>query len=397
MADRLNIEKVQESLRNLNLDGWLFYDFHRSDPMAYSILGLPEDRMASRRWFYFIPAQGEPSKIVHKIELDALEGPPGASLPYAGLHELNKRLDDVLSGVKRVAMQYSPENAIPYISRVDAGTAEMIRKRGVELVSSADLVQTFEATMSDEQLKTHLAAARILRETVDLTFAEVRRRLLDSVPTTEYEIQQFMVKHFNDNGFITDHPPIVAVNANSANPHYSPGPEGSLPIKNGDHFLIDLWCKQDVPGAIYGDITWTTFLGTEVPAENQKVFEVVSGGRDAAAEMAINALKAGKEIKGWQVDDAAREHIQSKGYGEYFVHRTGHSLGGQVHGNGANIDHFETKDDRTLIPRTAFTIEPGVYLTGKFGVRSEIDIYSGEGDAYITGTPIQTRLEPLLA
>ena len=396
MAGKFDLRGVQEALRSYGLDGWLFYDFHRSDPMAYSILGLPEDRMATRRWFYFVPAEGEPSKVVHRIEMQALDPAPGTSLPYAGLAELNARLDRILEGAGRIAMQYSPENAIPYISRVDAGTLEMVRLRGVEVVSSADLVQTFEATMSEAQLQTHLAAAKILRETVDLTFSEVRRRLLDKVPTTEHEIQRFMVDRFTANGFICDHPPIVAVNENSANPHYSPEAGSSKAIRRGDHFLIDLWCKQKAPGAIYADITWTAFLDAAVPAENSKVFEVVSGARDAAARFAIEALKAGREVRGWQVDDAARNHITSRGYGDRFVHRTGHSLGYEVHGNGANIDHFETKDDRRLIPRTAFTIEPGVYLD-RFGVRSEIDIYAGAGDAYVTGLPIQTRLEPLLA
>jgi len=396
MAGQIDLPGMQEALRGFGLDGWLFYDFHRSDPMAYSILGLPEDRMATRRWFYYVPAEGEPSRIVHRIEMQALDPAPGKDLPYAGLAELNSRLDQVLKGVKRVAMQYSPENAIPYISRVDAGTLEMVKLRGVEVVSSADLVQTFEATMNERQLGTHLDAAKILRETVDLTFAEVRRRLRDGVDTNEYEIQQFMVEHFRKNGFVCDHPPIVAVNENSGNPHYGPEAGCSRTIRENDHFLIDLWCKKDVPGSIYADITWTAFLGKSVPAENQKIYEIVAGGRDAASKLAIDALKAGREIRGWEVDDAARGFISGKGYGEFFVHRTGHNLGYEVHGNGAHIDHFETKDDRRLIPRTAFTIEPGVYLE-KFGVRSEINIYAGDKDAYITGQPIQTRLEPLLA
>lgn len=396
MSKSFDLNAVQEEIRRHGLDGWLLYDFHRCDPIAYNILGLPDDRMTSRRWFYLIPSQGTPSKLVHKIEMDALEPTPGEKLSYAGLAELNARLDQVLTAGKRIAMQYSPENAIPYVSRVDAGTLEMVRNRGVEVLSSADLVQTFEATMTERQLETHLEAAILLRETVDLTFKEVRRRLLDRVPTNEYQIQQFMVDHWKSKGFVCDHPPIVAVNANSGNPHYSPEEGSSAPINRGDHFLIDLWCKKDEPGAIYGDITWTVFLDDKVPEKNQEIFQVVSGARDAAAARAMDAVRAGREVRGWEVDDAAREHIAGKGYGEYFIHRTGHSLGEEVHGNGANIDHFETKDDRRLIPRTAFTIEPGVYLP-EFGVRSEIDIYVGDGEARITGEPIQRRLEPLLA
>jgi Xaa-Pro aminopeptidase len=396
MSRSLDVASVQQALASFKLDGWLFYDFHHSDPLAYRILGLPGDRMATRRWFYYIPASGEPSKIVHRIEINMIEPAPGKKLPYSGLVELNKRLDDVLKGSRRIAMQYSPDNAIPYVSRVDAGTMEMVRRRGVEVVSSADLVQTFEATMTEAQARTHLDAMAVLRETVDLTFREVRRRLLANVATNEYEIQQFMVRHFEKNGCVFDHPPIVAVNEHSGDPHYGPTPETASPIRRGDHFLIDLWCKKDVADSIYADITWTAFLDTSVPSENQKVFDVVTGGRDAAASFAIAALKQRKEIRGWEVDDVSRNFIAGKGYGEYFVHRTGHNLSYEVHGNGANIDHYETKDDRRLIPRTAFTIEPGVYLP-KFGVRSEIDIYISQGDATITGLPIQTRLEPLLA
>lgn len=396
MPKTLDVAAVQAALTEFKLDGWLFYDFHRSDPLGYRILGIPEERMATRRWFYLIPAKGEPSKIVHRIEIGMLDAAPGSKLPYSSLKELNERLDGVLKGLRRVAMQYSPENAIPYISRVDAGTIEMVRRRGVEVVSSADLVQTFEAAMDEQQLRTHLDAAAILRETVDLTFAEVRRRLLAGVPTNEYEIQQFMAKHFAAKGFVCDHPPIVAVNEHSGDPHYGPTPETASPIKRGDHFLIDLWCKKDVPDSVYADITWTAFLDTSVPAENQKVFDVVTGGRDAAAGFALDALKQKREIRGWEVDDVSRGYITERGYGQYFVHRTGHNLSYEVHGNGANIDHYETKDDRRLIPRTAFTIEPGVYLPA-FGVRSEIDIYIAPGDAYITGQPIQKRIEPLLA
>jgi Xaa-Pro aminopeptidase len=396
MPKTLDVAAVQAALAEFKLDGWLFYDFHRSDPLGYRILGIPDERMATRRWFYLIPAKGEPSKIVHRIEIDMLDAAPGSKLPYSSLKELNERLDGVLRGMRRVAMQYSPENAIPYISRVDAGTIEMVRRRSVEVVSSADLVQTFEAAMDEHQLRTHLDAAAILRETVDLTFAEVRRRLQANVPTNEYEIQQFMARHFTEKGFVFDHPPIVAVNEHSGNPHYGPTPETASPIRRGDHFLIDLWVKKDVPDSVYADITWTAFLDTSVPAENQKVFDVVTGGRDAAASFALDALKKKREIRGWEVDDVSRGHITERGYGQYFVHRTGHNLSYEVHGNGANIDHYETKDDRRLIPRTAFTIEPGVYLP-KFGVRSEIDIYIAAGDAYITGQPIQTRIEPLLA
>ena len=377
------------------LGGWLFYDFRGLDPISLKILRFTTDKMATRRWFYFVPSSGEPSRICHRIEADALDHVPGRTFLFSGWKELKEHLSRILAGAGRVAMQYSPGNAIPYVSRVDAGTCEMVRECGVEIVSSADLVQTFEAVMTESQVEGHYEAARMLRDAVDKTFAEVRRRITAGVPTNEFDIQCFLMGLFTTQGFIADHPPIVAVNQHAGQPHYLPGPRGSSPINKDDLLLIDLWAKKNVPDAIYADITWTAFVGSKVPDRHREVFEVVRDGRDAATRFVQEAIAAGRPVKGWEVDDAARKLITARGYGEQFTHRTGHNLGYEVHGNGAHLDHLETIDERRIIPRTAFTIEPGVYLP-EFGIRSEINLYVNGREAVITGPPVQTELSPLL-
>lgn len=391
------IERIQEALKDANLDGWLFYDFRQSDPLAYRILRLDDRTLGTRRWFYFVPSQGEPTKIVHSIERENLDALPGKKLVYLPWQQLHKHLKQAVSGHRRIAMQYSPNNDIPYVSRVDGGTVELVRSFGVELVCSADLVQRFEAVWTDEQLQTHLQAGPKMRQIVDETFAEIARRVEANLPTDEYQIQQYMVSLYDRHGLMADHPPIVAVNANAALPHYGPTPESSQPIRRGDFVLIDLWSKQkDNPKSVYVDITWTGFVGDEVPEKYTKIFNIVREARDSAIEFVRQAVREKRTIYGWQVDDAAREVIRNAGYGEFFIHRTGHSIGEEVHGNGANIDNLETRDNRTLIPRTCFSIEPGIYLPGDFGVRSEVDVYLGEAEVIITGQPIQTEVVPIL-
>ena len=398
-ARRFDLTALQKALASdavARAGGWLFYDFRGLDPISLNVLRFPEGKMATRRWFYWVPTSGEPVKVCHRIEADALDHLPGSKLLYSGWKELQAHLQDILKGAGRVAMQYSPGNAIPYVSRVDAGTIEMIRGCGVTVVTSADLVQTVEAVMDDAQVETHMEAAKMLRQTVDLTFEEVRRRLRDHVPTTEYDIQSFMADHFEAKGFLADHAPIVAVNAHAGQPHYSPPEVGSSPMKRGDLLLIDLWAKKKTPYSIYADITWTAFLDDQVPQKHREVFDVVRSGRDAATAYVQKAVAEGRPVKAHEVDDVARASIAARGYGDQFTHRTGHNLGYEVHGNGAHLDHLETIDDRLIIPRTAFTIEPGVYLA-EFGIRSEINLYVREREAVITGPPIQTELSALLA
>jgi Xaa-Pro aminopeptidase len=401
-ASASRVSDIQRALKEAGLDGWLFYDFRQSDPLAYRILKLDPKQFSTRRWFYFVPASGEPTRINHAIEQGKLDRLPGRKLVYSSWPLLHEHLRGVLSSVgngggARIAMQYSPENSIPYISRVDAGTIELVRSLGAEPVTSADLVQLFEAVWTDEQYRSHVKAADNIHNIIQEAFAEVGKRLGAGRDVTEYEIQQFMVQRFEDENMTCDGDhPIVSVNANAASPHYQPNSEKFAPIKRGDFLLLDVWAKLDTPGAVYADQTWTGFVGSDPTDEHVKVFTVVRDARDAAIEFVRESVEAGREIKGAEVDDVSRGVIERAGYGEYFTHRTGHSIGEEVHGNGAHIDNLETRDSRKIIPRTCFSIEPGIYLPGNFGVRSEIDLYVGEDGIEVTGRPIQTELVLIL-
>ncbi|MGH7254918.1 MAG: M24 family metallopeptidase, partial [Nitrospirales bacterium] len=391
------LAEIQAALRDeAGLDGWLFYDFRKSDPLAYRVLGLNPTQHVTRRWYYWIPAQGSPVKLAHRIEPRLLDALPGEAVLYLSWSEQQDCLARILSGARRVAMQYSPLNAIPYVSRVDAGTVELIRSFGIEVVSAADLVQRFEAVWDERQLASHRHAAEGLRRIVDEAFAHVRRTVVEGRSLTEYGLQQFILERIAAHGLITGSPPIAAANAHSADPHYTPGPDGAFPIQPGDLVLIDLWAKRPEPGAVYADITWTGYVGDTVPARHHEVFTVVREARDAALEFVRLGVEEGQFPCGWEVDAACRRVIEDAGYGHQFLHRTGHSIGEEVHGNGANIDNLETQDARRLIPRTCFSIEPGVYLTGEFGIRSELDVYVADHEVQVFGQPIQTEVIPLL-
>jgi Xaa-Pro dipeptidase len=390
----MNLEAIQAALRAANLDGWLFYDHHHRDPIAYRVLNI-NPVMCTRRWYYLIPAEGEPAKLVHRIEAHNLEGLTGAEERYSSWLEQREKLSRMLHGRKRVAMQYSALNSIPYVGLVDAGTVELVTSCGVEVVSSADLVQQFEACWSEEKWQSHLAAGQVVHQSVRTAFATIRDAIRAGREISEYAVQQEMMRVLETNGLVTDEPPSVAVNAHSADPHYSPSQEASLPIRAGDFVLLDVWGKQQKPGAVYFDITWTGYVGETIPEKYTKVFEVVREARDAAISLVEKSLQAGHALHGYQVDDAAREIIDRSGYAAFFVHRTGHSIGEDVHGNGANMDNFETHDERRIIPRTCFSIEPGIYLH-EFGIRSEVNVFAGERDARVTGE-IQKEIVPILA
>lgn len=419
MSDRL--VEIQRALREARLDGWLFYDFQRIDPLAYRILKLDPEGVLTRRWYYLVPSEGEPVKMVHRIEPNSLDGLPGSRIVYLSWQEQREGLASLLRrcgepdfglGISergknhkspghnpkfpRVAMQYSPANAIPYISRVDAGTVELVREMGVEVVSSADLVQLFEAVWTPRQLSSHQYAARVLREIVDRAFGQTRSAWSEGKVLTEHDLQDFILSLFHEYGLITKDPPIVAVNAHSADPHYCPDVEGSSFIRAGDLVLIDLWAKQKEAGSVYADITWTGYMGDVVPQEYSDIFVVVAQARNAALEFVRRSFREGNSIGGWQVDDVARQVIRQAGFGDCFIHRTGHSIGEEDHGNGANLDNLETRDERSIIPRTGFSIEPGIYLEGRFGIRSEINVYVGEGEIIVTGLPIQAEVVPIL-
>jgi Xaa-Pro dipeptidase len=398
------VAEIQKALQAAKLDGWLFYDFRGSDPLASRILKLGEHASGSRRWFYYIPATGEPTKIVHSIERGKLDALPGQRAIYRGWEEQHALVAGAIHGPaeqpryrvkKRVAMQYSPNNDIPYISRVDAGTIELIRSFGVEVVTSAELVQQFEAVLSPEQRQSHIEASDKLHRVLMEAFAEIGRNIRDQKPINEYDIQQFIARRLDEEG-MTREEGIVAVNANAANPHYFPTKEAATPIKRGDFVLLDIVSKLRKPGAICTDQTWTGFVGDTVPEEYVRIFNIVREARDSATEFVRKNVREGKRIHGAEVDDVSRGVIKRAGYGEQFTHRTGHSIGEECHGNGVNIDNFETRDSRFITAGVLFSIEPGIYLEGKFGVRSEIDVYVGDKDIEVTGQPIQTEIVPIL-
>jgi Xaa-Pro aminopeptidase len=395
------IAQIQRALRAAQLDGWLFYDFRGSDPLALRILLLDEHAIGSRRWFYFIPAQGDCRKIVHRIEPAKLGSLPGLQIEYSSWKELHAALRDCLPNDRRnprIAMQYSPMNDIPYLARVDAGTIELLRSLGVEIVSSAELVQQFEAVWSPEQLQSHLEASDKMHRIFFDAFSEIARRVQANEPATEYDIEQFILRRWHEEGMGGEHDDaIVSVNANTANPHYVPTRETALPIKRGDFVLLDLASRlRQPPDAVFTDQTWTGYVGEEVPEEYTRIFNIVREARDAAVDFVRRNVQGGKSIRGAEVDDVARGVITRAGYGEQFTHRTGHSIGEEVHGNGVNIDNFETRDSRHITSGVCFSIEPGIYLKGKFGVRSEIDVYVREKDIEVTGQPIQTAIVPIL-
>jgi Xaa-Pro aminopeptidase len=389
-----DIPGIQSDLRAAKLDGWLFYDFRGRDPIAQRILDLPEG-MRTRRWFYFVPAKGTPKKLVHKIEAQSLAALPGESLFYAGQDELRKNVGKILGRAKNVAMQYSPKNAIPYVAMVDAGTIELVRGSGVKVVSSADLVQKYEACWSDEQLESHRSAGAAIDRIVREAFQHAAKNVREKRTITEFDLKSWILQEFDAAGIWAEEGPDVAVNAHASDPHYGPTAQSAAPIREGDLLLLDVWGKKKTPGSVYYDVTWVGYLGAKVPGKYGKIFGIVREARDRAVDLILKSIAARKPLQGWQVDKAARNVIEKAGYGKYFFHRTGHSIGETVHGNGANMDGLETRDVRHLIPRTCNSIEPGIYLP-EFGIRSEVNVFIDENEARVTGA-IQQEILPLLA
>ncbi len=392
------IEEISSALKAAGLDGWLFYDFRMSDPLAYRILGLPEKGITSRRWFCLVPAAGPPTAIVSAVEAHRLDALGAASrIVYRSEREMTAALATILKDRKRIAMNYSPQCAIPYVSRVDAGTVELVRALGVEVVSAADLIQRFEATLTAAQIAGHRRAAAALREIVSETFAHIASRVRGDLACTEFSLQEFLLDRIAGHGLRTDEAPIVAVNANAANPHFAPTREKDTLLGRGDLVLLDLFAKEPGPDGIYGDLTWMGFVGEAVPAEYSGVFSIVARARDAAVDLVRSRVAAGRPVSGEEADRAARKVIADAGYGESFIHRTGHSIGREVHGTGANLDSLETRDHRMLIDRTCFSVEPGIYLPGRFGVRSELDMTIESGRAEVSAAPPQREIVPMLA
>ena len=393
----MKIKEIQDELAALGLDGWLLYDFRGINPIAQNVAGLT-DAHITRRWFCLIPTQAEPRWLVHKIETSNFTGVQGSVALYAGWEELNAAIRALLAGVKTVAMEYSPNAEIPYVSRVDAGTLEWIRSIGVEVHTSAELAQRMEARLSEAQATGHQTSARLVLQAKDYAFKWIGSQLRDGKAITEYDVQQIILGQFDEMGLVTDHPPIVAANAKSSDPHYAPTSTDTQEIKIGDFILIDLWAKQKDPDAVFADTTWVAYADTTVPARYVEIFDIVKEARDRAVRFIREKWDADERIHGYEVDDCVRAYITEKGYGEFFIHRTGHNIGTVIHGNGVNLDNLETRDARALISGICFSIEPGIYLTD-FGVRTEIDVFlagPGRDGVKVTTAPVQNRVLPLL-
>ncbi len=384
------IARMQALLKDAGLSGWLFFDFRGSDPIAQRILGLDPESHATRRWLYLVPAEGMPTRIVHRIESGRLDALPGDKQVYLEWTSLHKILQTTLEGLRKVAMQYSPNNDVPYVSKVDGGMLELIRSFGVEVVTSADLVQEFECVWETARLEDHRRSATIItalaREALELAARQVREK----GRSDELAIQEFLLRRLAEESLETDFPPIVAVNRNAGNPHYGPEPSCHSAIEPESLLLIDLWARNVEPKSVFADITWTAWIGSSVPPRVSEVFDIVRSARDAGVDFLERRLGRGHVVHGWEVDDAVRKVIQDRGYGEYFIHRTGHNLGREVHGNGVNFDNLETHDNREVLPGVCCTIEPGIYLP-EFGIRSEIDVFIREDGVEVT-TPPQEEL-----
>ena len=395
-APAIDIAAVQKALAADGIDGWLLYDFRGLNPIAVAVTHLDDQggHLATRRWFYLIPATGEPRGLVHAIEKNCLAHLTGATERYAGRTQLEAGLARLLTGMRRVAMEYSPGCAIPYVARVDAGTVELVRQSGVEVVSSGDLVQRFSTVWDAPAIASHRGASERLHRVKDRAFDAIARRLREGVATTEYDIQQLMAGWFRDEGLISDADPMVSVGPNAGNPHYLPTATVHRAIRADDLVLLDLWGKLDAPGAVFADITWMGYTGRALPERYGRAFTAIRDARDAAVELVQSSARAGRELRGWEVDRAAMTVLRDAGYADNILHRTGHSLGTTVHGNGVNMDDYETHDDRRLLAGSGFTIEPGVYFDD-FGVRTEINMVVAPRDAAVTG-PRQTEIAALV-
>lgn len=393
-----DITRIQDAIREARLDGWLFYDFHNRDPVGLRVLGLDESRLSTRRWAYFVPAEGEPARLVHRIESAFLDALPGIKRVYAAWQEFEAGMKSLVTGARKVAMQYSPGGAVPTVSLVDAGTIELVKGYGVEVVSSADLIARFEAVQPAEILQDHKATGAKIHAILDETFREMGRRLERGDPWSEFAIQQRLVSGFEAESLTCEgHAPIVAFNGHAGDPHFEPFEEGSDELRQGDFVLIDLWARNAARSdSIYFDVTWTAFAGSEVPERYTKIFDVVRDARDSVVELLEQRFSSGHEVRGWELDKKARDVISAAGYAESFIHRTGHNISRDLHGNGANLDNLETRDDRRILPGTCFSVEPGIYFDD-FGVRSEINVVvTHEGRVEVTG-PAQTEIVTLMS
>ena len=390
-----DLSATQHALREFGFDAWLLHDFRGSNVLARRILDLDGKPTTSRRFYYLVPAEGEPIRLVHRIETSALDHLPGSKQVYLRWQDLEAKLAGLVAGRGRVAMEYSPRNNIPYISRTDAGTMEVIQGAGADVASSGDLIQRFEATWDADQWAMHLEAETFTTAAFDLAWKFLAEKTRDGGSTSEYEVQSLVMDHFKRNGLTTYSPPIAAVNGHGGDPHFETTKAHDTPIREGDYFLLDLWAKMDRPRSVYSDLTRVAYVGDAVPDTYAELFSIVADARDAAITKVKDAYAANEPLRGWEVDDACRKVIDDAGHGPQFVHRTGHNIGQEVHGNGANMDNLETREERLVMRRTCFSVEPGIYRDD-FGIRSEVDVFiDAHGKVHVTGG-LQDRVVALL-
>ena len=393
---KFDLPAIQKALKDFGFDGWLLYDFRGLNVLAQRVMGIEPDDVGSRRYFYYVPAEGDPQKLVHRIETEALDHLPGQKRIYLRWQELHVELKAMVGNAGRIAMEYSPNNANPYVSRVDGGTVELIRSLGPDIASSGNLVQFFEARWTDEQWELHMEADQRNQAAFDMAWTMVRESIENGHVLRETDLQSHIMAYYAAHNMTTYHPPIVAVGPHSGDPHYAPQPGSDAEIKAGDFLLLDMWAKMDVPLGVYSDLTKVGFVGESVPEEYTKVFDIVAASRDAGIKCVEDAFGEGRQLQGWEVDKASRDVIDEAGYGEYFIHRTGHNIGRETHGNGAHMDNLETKEERLVMSSTCFSIEPGIYLK-EFGIRSEINMFvDGDSKVHVTGG-IQNRVLPIMA
>ena len=390
-----DLNAVQHAINEFGFDGWLLFDFRGSNVLALRILGIDPEHIGSRRFLYYVPKSGSPVKLVHRIESAVLDHLAGEKIVYLRWQEFEAGIEKMIDGGRRIAMEYSPRNGNPYVSRVDAGIVEIVSQTGATVVSSGDLIQFFEARWTPEQWQLHRQADRLNQQAFDSAWRFIVEHVRSSGEVRETEVQSFMMDFFHSNNMTTYHPPIIGANENSGDPHYSPQAGRDKAIRLNDFVLIDSWAKMKAPQSVYSDLTKVGFVGEAVPKKHAEIFQIVSAARDAGIKCVKDAFAGSEHIFGWQVDEATRKVIEDAGYGEYFVHRTGHNIGQEVHGNGAHIDYLETREDRRILPETCFSIEPGIYLP-EFGVRSEIDVFiEADGKVNVTGG-LQQEVIPLL-
>ena len=381
-----NLQQIQFFLEKFSIDGWLIYDFNHQNLLAYKVLGLDSSKHVKRRFFYFIPREGSPIKVLHKIEAHVLDELEGGSIFYSSWKSLHECLAKILQNVKNVAMEFSTLNNNPYISKVDAGTIDLIRSFGKEVVSSGAFLHYFTSVLDEAQIQSHMRAAQKLEKIANLAFAWILENIQKNKRITEYDVMKKISQDFGKFGLVTESTINVSVNQNSANPHYVVEKSHALDIKAGDFVLIDIWAKEDLPNSVFADITKVGVLSQNPTEKQRKIFSIVREAQKAAYELVLKAFDAKQPVLGCQADDAARSVIEKAGFGEFFTHRTGHNIGTDLHGSGTHLDNFETLDDRMIIPSSCFSIEPGIYLPGEFGVRLEHDvIINAQGKVFLTG------------